>query len=338
MWGGTVTAAEPHAVAFIYHRFGEPRLPSTNVQPEQFAAQLDALAEGGFQVWPLSRILEHLDARRPMPDKVVAITIDDAYASVHRHAFPILRERGLPFTVFVASEPVDQGRSGYMSWAQLREMAAHGAEFGNHSRHHHHLVARRPGEDEAAWRARVTADIRHAQLRLQAELGARVRPWFAYPYGEYSRPLAEVIQALGLVGFTQRSGAMGVDSDRRALPRYPAAGRYAELPGFLLKAASLPFPLEWVRPWDPLLQGPQPPAWTVRLARTPPRWRELACYASGQGRIEVVWREPGREFTTQAPAPFSARRGRYNCTVPTPEGRWRWLSQEWVAPWIPEGD
>ncbi len=317
-------------MAFVYHRFGEPELPSTNVAPEQFAAHLDALAEGGFRVWPLSRILAAFEGAEPMPDKVVAITIDDAYASVYRHAFPLLRARELPFTVFVATAPVDEGRPGFMSWAQLREMGAAGAEFGNHSHRHAHLLTRRTGEDEAAWRARVAADIRHAQRRLEAELGTRVRPFFAYPYGEYDRALAEVVRTLGLVGFGQHSGAMGADSDRRALPRFPAAGRYAALDDFLLKAATLPFPLAWVRPWDPSLRDAGPPAWTVRLRRAPSRWRELACYASGQGRIALQWREPGLEFVTRAGRPLAARRSRYNCTVPTRDGRWRWLSQEWV--------
>jgi len=335
---GAAAAVEPHAVAFIYHRFGEPELPSTNVQPEQFRAQLDALAERGFQVWPLSRILRALDGGAPLPDRVVAITIDDAYESVYRHAFPILRERGLPFTVFVATEPVDRRQGGYMSWDQLREMAAAGAEVGNHSRFHRHLVERRPGEDEAAWRERVRADIRHAQARLSAELGAAVRPWFAYPYGEYDSALAGVVRDLGLVGFGQQSGAMGVDSDRRALPRYPAAGRYAALDDFLLKAATLPFPVAWMRPWDPVLHDGGPPSWTVAVGKALPRWRELACYASGQGRIPVRWQEAGAVFQTRAPAPLTGRRSRYNCTVPTPEGRWRWLSQEWVRLDVAEPD
>ncbi len=335
--GTGAVAAEPHAVAFIYHRFGEPELPSTNIQPERFAAQLDALAERGFQVWPLGRILARLEAGGPLPDKVVAITIDDAYASVYEHAFPILRERALPFTVFVATEPVDRRRRGFMTWEQLREMAAAGASFGNHSTYHRHLLERRPGEDEAAWAARVREDIRHAQARLEAELGDSVGPWFAYPYGEYSAPLAALVRSLGLVGFGQQSGAMGVDSDRRALPRYPAAGRFAALDDFLLKAATLPFPVARMRPWDPVLWNETRPRWEVAVAKSLPRWRELACYASGQGRIPVRWTQAGRVFETRAPAPLSGRRSRYNCTVPTPSGRWRWLSQEWVRPALPEG-
>ena len=115
------------AVVFMYHRFGEARHPSTNVTMEQFAQHLDFLERENFEVWPLPRIVRWLDEGRAVPDKVAAITIDDAYASVHARAFPLLKERGMPFTVFVSTDAVDRGLGDFMSWEQLRELKAAGA-------------------------------------------------------------------------------------------------------------------------------------------------------------------------------------------------------------------
>ena len=59
------------------------------------------------QVVHLSEILRALEDRLPLPDGTVAITFDDGYASNHDLAFPILREFGLPATIFVSTGFVD---------------------------------------------------------------------------------------------------------------------------------------------------------------------------------------------------------------------------------------
>ena len=47
----------PHAVVFMYHRFGEAEYPSTNITLTQFEDQLDYLETEGFRIWPLARIV-----------------------------------------------------------------------------------------------------------------------------------------------------------------------------------------------------------------------------------------------------------------------------------------
>jgi hypothetical protein len=83
-----------HAVVFIYHRFGDDRYPSTNTGTQQFAAELDWLAANHYEVWPLPRIVEDLQAGKDIPDHVVAITLDDAFQSGYEHAYPLLKARG----------------------------------------------------------------------------------------------------------------------------------------------------------------------------------------------------------------------------------------------------
>ncbi|HSH70680.1 MAG TPA: polysaccharide deacetylase family protein, partial [Deferrisomatales bacterium] len=184
----SAVAADPHAVVFMYHRFGEDRYPSTSVRLEQFESHLQHLAEANYQVWPLERVVSHLATGKPIPEHTVALSVDDAYLSVYTEAFPRLRERSWPFTVFVATGPVDQGLQGQMSWGQMREMQAAGATFANHGVSHAYLIRRHRGEGEAQWRVRMRDEIETAQRRLVEELGA-APPLFAYPYGEYDEPL-----------------------------------------------------------------------------------------------------------------------------------------------------
>ena len=320
------------AVAFMYHRFGESDFPSTNVTMKQFDAHLEHLDEAGYEVRSLEWILARLDAGESLPDRVVAITIDDAYLSIYNEAWPRLKARDWPFTIFIATDPVDEGHSAFLDWDQIREMHEQGVTIANHTATHDHLVRRLPGESSAEWRERVTSDINRAQQRLIEELGDAPM-LFAYPYGEYSEKLANLVRDLGYVAFGQHSGAIGPLSDRRALPRFPMAEAFAEIGEFRSKAASRALPVIELDPWDPVITDTsQAPLMRFKLAESDARLGELSCFASRMGRIEVEEVEgETRVFTTQAPEPLPHGRSRYNCTAPSAEpGRFYWFSQQWL--------
>ncbi|HHH36689.1 MAG TPA: polysaccharide deacetylase [Gammaproteobacteria bacterium] len=327
---GAAEAAPATAVVFMYHRFGETAHPSTNIRLDQFEAQLDYLQRAGYQILPLEDIVAALAAGRPLPPRAVALTIDDAYLSVYREAYPRLRARGWPFTVFVATDPVDRHLRDFMSWEQMREMGRHGARFANHSRSHGHLIRRLPGESAAQWKHRVRDDIEYARRRLVVELGVDSR-LFAYPYGEYDTALANLVRDLGYTAFGQQSGALGPDSDRRALPRFPMAEKFADLAPFRVKAAALPLPVRKVIPWDPVTREARPRL-EIWLGESDARLERLACYASGQGALPVQWLAgPGLRFATRAREDLPPGRSRYNCTAPAGDsGRYYWFSHPWI--------
>ena len=323
-------AGDASAVVFIYHRFGEDRYPTTSVTLDQLDAHLDHLAQAGYRVLPLDRIVDAISAGTKLPDRAVAITIDDAYDSIYTEAFPRLRERGWPFTVFVCTDPVDQGLRGYLTWERMREMKENGATFANHTATHDSLVERRPGEDDETWAARVRADIDRAQQRLKTEL-VSAPMLFAYPYGEYDEALANLVAKMGYVAWGQQSGAVGTSSDPRWLPRYPMAEAFAAMDEFKVKAASLPLPVTSIDPWDPVTSSRRPKL-VVEVGPGVARLNELACFVGGQGRVEVEWLEPGRRFAVQAARDLPDGRNRYNCTAPNPDGsRYYWFSQQWLV-------
>jgi peptidoglycan/xylan/chitin deacetylase (PgdA/CDA1 family) len=263
---------------------------------------------------------------------VVAITFDDAYRSVYDEAWPRLRARDWPFTVFVATDPVDAGLPAMLGWEQMREMAAGGASFASHSRSHDHLVRRRPGEDAQQWRVRVRADLLHAQARLEAELGSAPR-LFAYPYGEYDAGLRALVGGLGFTAFGQHSGPASGYADPRALPRFPMALDYAALDELREKLRARPLPVLHVDPDDPLLQPADTrPTLVVTLQPGGYDPDTLGCYVSGQGRVPPRWLDAARtRFNVQAARPLAPGRSRYNCTAQASEGSgWLWFSQPWI--------
>ena len=328
----SAAAVPDHAVAFIYHRFGDDRYPSTDTRMDQFRAQLDWLAANHYEVWPLPRIVEYLQAGKPIPDHVVAITVDDAFQSFYEHAYPLLKARGWPFTIFVSTGSVDAKSSDFMTWDEMREMQKNGANYADHTVDHGHLPFRLHGETDMAWADRVRADIEDAQARLQTELGKDVNSnpkLFAYPYGEFTDEVAKLVNGLGYTAFGQQAGVMSAPLDPRALPRFPIDEHYGDVQGFALRAAALPLPIKSLSPWDPQLGHENPPRLEIDLepGAVPPE--SLHCFLNGPP-MQITWLDADKtRFTLKADTAIPEGRGRYNCTALV-KGRYYWYSHMWL--------
>lgn len=112
-----------------------PATDATGGGPERFAVplasferMLDTIVEEGYDGCSLSQAVL-ARGRRP-----VAITFDDGAISQFEHAAPALRERGMTATFFVTTDWI--GQPGFMSWDQLRELAAMGMSVQSHTRSH----------------------------------------------------------------------------------------------------------------------------------------------------------------------------------------------------------
>ncbi len=352
------------AVVLQYHHIATDTPAATSSTPAQFRQHLAYLAEQGFRVVPLPELVEALRRGQSLADKTVAISFDDGYQSVYTEAFPLLRQRNWPFTVFVSSEAIDKRTGPVMSWAQLREMAAAGATIANHGLVHRHLQRRlligAVGESESVWRRRTKAEILAAEARINVEIGSAPR-LLAYPYGEFDRPLMALLAQLGFAGLGQHSGPLSATDSLQALPRFPLGGDYGGLADFADKVNSLPLTVVSVELLDeqggPLADGLLSPGSRrpqLRL-RLPAVQADLAwrCFASGQGQADVQQLEEegqgtiGRkmklvELRVQASKPLAPGRSRYNCTASSAEaGRFYWWSQPWILPradgsWQPE--
>ncbi|HYG85270.1 MAG TPA: polysaccharide deacetylase family protein [Azospirillum sp.] len=321
---GPAVAAEasaPSAVVFAYNRFGEDQSPGSSIRIDQFEAHLDELTTGGYAVLPLPAILDALKTGKPLPDRAVAITVDDATRSFYTQAWPRLKAAGLPVTLFVATDPVDRNAGTHMTWGELRQLQAAGVTIGGLGATTETLVENTPDE--------ARAELRRMADRLKAELG-RAPTLFAYPEGEFSRALQELAAGQGFTAaFGQQSGVLYPRADLRALPRFVMNEAYGSVDRFRLAANALPLPVSDLTPDDPLLTvNPPPLGFTVSgevgdLSR-------LACFAAGQGRTRLERIEDRVEV--RITDPFPPGRARVNCTLPTPEGRWRWFGVQFVIP------
>lgn len=312
--------AASSAVAVMYHRFGEDKYPSTNIRIEQFEAHIKELQTGGYQVLPLGEIVSALQEGRALPDKAVAITIDDAYLSVYQDGFPRLKAAGFPFTLFVNPAPIDEGLAGYMTWDQVRELRDAGATIGNHTDRHVHMADESPATNQA--------EIAQAAKRLTKELG-QTPTLFAYPYGEASTEALQVVAKAGFVAaFGQHSGAMGSDSDQLYLPRYSLNENYGKMDRFKTAINSLALPVTDISPPNIKLEK-NPPAYGFTVKASVGSLAGLTCYASHLGQVEPVLM--GRRVEVRFDKPFPEGRGRINCTLPAGQGRFYWFGNQFVV-------
>jgi peptidoglycan/xylan/chitin deacetylase (PgdA/CDA1 family) len=336
------------AVVLQYHHVSDETPKITSISPTLFEQHLSYIKAKSYQVWSLPKVTRYLKEKKEIPNNVTVITFDDAYDSIYDTAYPLLKKYGWPFTVFVAPDPVDQKLKSFMSWAQLKELSENGGTIANHTLSHTHLVRRIEGESEADWLQRITQELQGTEDRLIKELGSSPK-LFAYPYGEFTTKVQEIVAEMGLVAFGQHSGAVDYRYDLTSLPRFPMNNNFGAMEQFKTKLASLPFPFKKITPAKHLLTSDETLKNGIQIEFYPEKIQsaQLACYFANHGKIELEVSQTEQHILVKT-GPLSALepgRSRINCTAPSAEavnsGRYYWFSHYWMrtlpsGEWYPE--
>jgi peptidoglycan/xylan/chitin deacetylase (PgdA/CDA1 family) len=151
----------------------------------------------------LTEAVGRLDASGRLPRGQAAVTFDDGFAGVYRHAFKELVSHRIPATVFLVAEtltpdgrvvdwvdPAPPAPMETLTLDQVLEMREAGVAFGSHSYAHHDLTALSEAECER--------DLRESRELLESLLGGRV-PFLAYPKGRHDE---RVRRAAARAGYT----------------------------------------------------------------------------------------------------------------------------------------
>lgn len=103
---------------FKYHRVNDDRDPFFDSLPvSRFRAQMEYLARH-FHLISLDQLADGALAPRG-PQCCVAITFDDGYRDNFVHAFPILRQMGIPATIFLTTGHIESGRLPWYDQVRL---------------------------------------------------------------------------------------------------------------------------------------------------------------------------------------------------------------------------
>jgi hypothetical protein len=134
-----VSRERTRVVVLLYHAFDVGPDP-LGLPASRFVHHLDALTSLGVEFVPLSALIDFLEGKRELGERAAVITIDDGHRSVYKKAWPILRERRLPFTLGLPTAFIDQPGQVTLSWEQIREMLASGlCELASHGHRHRRL-------------------------------------------------------------------------------------------------------------------------------------------------------------------------------------------------------
>ncbi len=220
---------------FVYHRFGDTRYPSTDTTVEVLKKQFDYFKKNGYEVIPLSRLVEALQNGKNIPDSWIVLTIDDSFKSFYDNALALFKEYKYPFTLFVYTGATEDGYRDYMSWKQIEEAMKHG-EIGFHSHTHPHMVSKSSDY--------LREDFRKGLELMKRRLGIKPR-CFAYPYGEYDERVKRIAQSFGFDAVcNQNVGAVSKESDLMDLDRIALTGD----PSLKQKLKIKFLPAQWLEP------------------------------------------------------------------------------------------
>jgi peptidoglycan/xylan/chitin deacetylase (PgdA/CDA1 family) len=178
-----------------YHDFRERGGSPMIIAGAKFREQMQAIKDSGIPVIPLSDVLAWRRGEKNIPEEALVITMDDGYNGVYEHAYPVLKEFGFPFTVYLYKNYVNIGGRS-LTWEQIKEMMKNGCEVGSHSVSHASLRAKKAGRSEADHQLWVLSELKDSKEFLEKNLGITVNS-FAYPFGIFDEIITQTAQQIG---------------------------------------------------------------------------------------------------------------------------------------------
>ena len=138
----------------------------------------------------LAQFEQHLSGldRAGSPALPFALTFDDGGVSFYTHAADRLERRGWRAHCFIPTDTI--GRDGFLTRAQIRELAARGHVIGSHSASH-------PQRINACPARQVVEEWTRSRAVLEDLLGSAVTA-ASVPGGYFSRTVAEAAQQSGI--------------------------------------------------------------------------------------------------------------------------------------------
>lgn len=205
-------------VILMYHRIGLGEVAGREagesiyaVTADTLADQLSALASSGIPVLSFEQVAEAELQRTPVPARAVALTFDDGNATDYGEALPALSRHGFQAAFFISPELV--GRPGYMTWQEVRELAAAGMTIGAHGLDHRLLSHLDDRE--------LDRQLRESRRLIETALGEAPR-YLSLPGGAGDD---RVLRATSEAGYLLVAGSVPrrfapAKAGRGALPRF----------------------------------------------------------------------------------------------------------------------
>lgn len=260
-----------NAHIFVYHRFADDRYQSANTTIKELTKQFEYFKKNDYHVVPLSKILDKLENKEEIPNKWIALTIDDAYKSFYDNGLEIFKKYNYPFSLYVYVEATEKKYGDFMTWEEIKEASKYG-EIGLHSYSHSKLQNLTTQE--------LLEDTKKAYNIFVLNTG--IKPvTYAYPYGEYTQKVKNTLQ--NNFSFrsilNQNTGSVNIKTDIYDIPRIALVGDV----NINHKLRYTTFDAQWIEPKE----FPKDGILKNIKATVDPKYKNLKLYITGEGWQDV---------------------------------------------------
>ena len=218
------------------------------ISQAEFERHMAMLAADGFHAISIAQYARFAGGDvAALPDRPILITFDDGLLASYQGADAILARYGMRATMFVITANAAAAKPGYLTWPQLRAMAAGGRwDLQEHAHGGHVRIPTGPGggtgpyyanltyqnrtrETFTDFKRRVSSDVLTGRRLMDFEIPGFEPLAFAVPYGDYGQERTNYAPIPAWEsGWLQRTFKVFFVQDQREynLPGNPIGQRY----------------------------------------------------------------------------------------------------------------
>jgi peptidoglycan/xylan/chitin deacetylase (PgdA/CDA1 family) len=181
----------------MYHVIAAPPtgapFPGLYVEPQLFAAQMQALKQAGWHAVTQDQVEAYWRHGVPLgAGKPIVLSFDNGYESQYTQALPVLRRLGWAAVENIQLSGLPPSQGGLLQ-RQIKGMVAAGWELDTQGFSHADLITL--DESELHYQVAVARQV------VQRRYGVPVN-WFCYPSGHYNEEVVAEVKAAGYTGST----------------------------------------------------------------------------------------------------------------------------------------
>ncbi len=180
------------------------------VTPKTLENDMKYLKDNGYETITMSRLIDYVKNKTPLPEKPIILTFDDGYLNNQTYLLPLLEKYDMNAVISVVGEYVDKFSKNqdtspnyaHLTWNDLIALVESGrVEIQNHSYNMHSLSERRGSmkkttETISQYREIFIEDTMRNQDALLENCGIEPNT-YTYPYGHITKESVEFLKELG---------------------------------------------------------------------------------------------------------------------------------------------
>ena len=147
----------------------------------RFAMQMRYLKDKGYNTVTFPQLENEFEGN------TIIVSFDDGFRSVYENAAPIMREYGIPGSVYLPTALIGNDKE-YMDWDMIKSLTKQGFSFQAHT--HNHCDMRRLSDTDLKKEILLNNQI------IEEKTGEKPIA-FCFPYGVYDRHSVDILKAYG---------------------------------------------------------------------------------------------------------------------------------------------